>query len=128
MNNSKLPFFPTPFSGETVFSVLSRFAKRLKYNGPTILRKLFGRLFSYESYGGFPSRINRISEIVPEGNPWEETWNILKNHTGLPYAIYFYDEVRKRNLKENFSPRSIGLSSMRIPAWPSKSSFLQEMF
>ena len=123
MSNWMLPYFPTACKGETVFSVLSRFAKRLRHNASKILHSLTGRLLQYHRFGGFPSRLERIAERVPTGNPWSNAWYILENHTGLSYATYFFDKSLKERLKTEFSPRRLGISQLRLQPWPTNPRF-----
>ena len=80
---------PIPAPEETVYSVLSR---ALYCNGRPYgktLKELTRTRQATSLFSVFPPIIFHISEQVHPHHPWSSIECILKNHTTLPYFIYF---------------------------------------
>lgn len=85
----RLPFFPIPEDGETLYSLVSRSIVRSGLPAKHILDALTGqtRLASLKS--AIPGNTKQISERLPIGHPLIDTDLLIEAHTSFPYFTYF---------------------------------------
>jgi hypothetical protein len=91
--SKRLPFFPIPEPGETVYSVICRFAERTGLPAGRILGALTGK-HTDRLATALPTHILPIASKMPDGHPWRDAEQIIAGHTTLPYFLYFRPDVR----------------------------------
>jgi hypothetical protein len=80
--------FPDPYDGELFYSVLARFAERMKYPTPNVaLRELFGSGHGVPAIE-LPNKIDALLKQLPPGNVYSSD-HILQKHTLLPFYAPF---------------------------------------
>lgn len=122
----RLPFFPVPAEGETVFSVVGRCAERLGIANRELMTILTGQHYVRTLFSPLPGYLSKIASSMPSGHPWQDINLLIKNHTGLPYFSYFHPSDKRlltlKNLAkaENSQPITVGmgLTIYRTPASP----------
>lgn len=132
-HNIRMPFFPVPAPGETVFSVVGRCIERLGIANQHLLPMLTGQRLSTTLFSALPGYLGNISRAMPYGHPWNDVHALVKNHTALPYFTYFHTEDQRLLSAEllavanNTQPLllSLGLSTYRIPVPPSSVRFCE---
>lgn len=96
--NSVLPFFPTPYPEELLYSVLARLKARLNLKGSqTLANLIFGRI--YVPAVDLPSHLSELMERLPPGHSYSVD-EIIDEHTLLPYYAPFLPPDRYRQLRE----------------------------
>lgn len=100
------PFFPIPESGETVFSLVSRYARRSGLPHGWVLRALTGRRAHSQLFGTLPGAIPNLAGEMPFGHPWRDPMYIVNHHTGLPYFTYFCGEATRRRAVESLASQA----------------------
>lgn len=85
----RLPFFPVPKPGETVFSLFTRAVARTGLPAKYIIEALTGQSLKTPLLAALPGHLKRISESVPYGHPWADINSIITGHTLFTYFSYF---------------------------------------
>lgn len=119
----RLPFFPVPVDGETVFSAVGRCIERLGIANQHLLPMLTGQKYSTTLFSALPGYLGRIAGAMPMGHPWEDVHTLIRSHTALPYFTYFHTEEQRASSEQLLGNSgstqqvalSIGLSSYRFP-------------
>lgn len=139
-HNVRMPFFPVPAPGETVFSVVGRCIERLGIANQHLLPILTGQRLSKTLFSALPGYLGNISRAMPYGHPWNDVHALVRHHTALPYLTYFHTEDQRLSSAEllatagNTQPMllSLGISTYRIPVTPPSTRFcvscLQEQY
>lgn len=94
-HNVRMPFFPVPAPGETVFSVVGRCIERLGIANQHLLSILTGQRLSKTLFSALPGYLGKISRAMPYGHPWNDVRELVRNHTALPYFTYFHSEDQR---------------------------------
>lgn len=89
------PFFPQPANGETVYSIFCRCSTRTPFPDKYLLHELTGQCRCAPLMMVLPGYLPLIAARMPDGHPWRDTALIVREHTALPYFIYF-DEKENR--------------------------------
>ena len=97
-NQFPFPFFPIPAERETVYSAFCRFIKRFGIPPTCILQELTGGINIQPFLSVLPGYLTRLSLKVPPGHPWSDPEQIVRDHTALPYLIYFTSSEEKTRL------------------------------
>lgn len=92
-----LPYFPIPFAGETVYSLVSRFALRSRLPDTYVLKLLTNQKNKTTLLSVLPGYLGSMSNTLPKGHPWRNPEEIVRNHTAIPYFLYF-DSLEQRDL------------------------------
>ncbi len=92
---ARLPFFPTPESGEPVHSGISRCACRSGISATDLLVYLTGTRSRATLLGMLPTCLNELALQLPEGHPWTDITYTVLNHTSLPFLTYFCGQDAK---------------------------------
>jgi len=129
--NMRLPFFPIPAKGETVFSVIGRCSERLGISNHELMVHLTGQQYIKTLFSSLPSYLANIAAAMPEGHPWQDINTIIYDHTAFPYFTYFHPHEKKLNsakmLTTSYNNHPIivgmGLSMYRTPATPKNPRF-----
>lgn len=129
--SSRLRSFPIPKTGETVYSLFSRYATRTGFQDKIILESLTNQRLVSALLSAVPGHIPKISTLVPEKHPWTEAKYTLLTNTAFPYYTYF-DSPEKREtttattLSENHAHKitmSLGLTVYPLDACPEHPRF-----
>lgn len=113
-----MPYFPIPEAGETVYSLVCRYAVRSGVSANSVLWTLTTQGSYVPLLSAFTSYITQISEVMPLGHPWRNVQKLIRNHTTLPYFTYFnsleYRQTWEQKLTEeiNSSRRQISFGPM----------------
>ncbi|OZG70882.1 hypothetical protein BTA51_23895 [Hahella sp. CCB-MM4] len=127
----RLPFFPVPAEGETVFSVVGRCAERLGIANHELMSILIGQRYVKTLFSPLPGYLAKIALAMPNGHPWQDISLLIKHHTALPYFTYFHPSDKRqltfKMLSKAESPRPIivgmGLTMYRTPPSPKSPRF-----
>ncbi len=119
-----LPFFPIPYEGETVYSVLSRYLMRSAETNSHVLKKLTRQREKSPFFAALPGHLHRIAELMPEGHPWQDPREIVNRHTTLSYLTYFDSQIDRDRFQAELATSDssssitmkLGLSSYKCGA------------
>lgn len=85
----RLPFFPIPEDGETLYSLVGRSIVRSGLPAKHILDALTGQTRQASLKGALPGNTKKISERLPIGHPLIDTSLLIDAHSSFPYFTYF---------------------------------------
>lgn len=128
---SRLPFFPVPEPGETIYSVVGRCSERLGISNRYLMQLLTEQDYVTSLFSALPGYLDKITGALPAGHPWHDLDALIKKHTALPYFTYFHTKALREESAKLLSTVSItqpislslGLSTHRIPAFPKHPRF-----
>lgn len=132
-HNVRMPFFPVPAQGETVFSVVGRCIERLGIANQHLLPILTGQRLSKTLFSALPGYLGKISRAMPYGHPWNDVRKLVRNHTAQPYFTYFHSEDQRLTSAEQLAATdntqplllSLGLATYRIPVPATSARFCE---
>lgn len=132
-HNVRMPFFPVPAPGETVFSVVGRCIERLGIANQHLLPILTGQRLSKTLFSALPGYLGKISRAMPYGHPWNDVRKLARNHTAQPYFTYFHSEDQRLTSAEQLAATdntqplllSLGLATYRIPVPATSARFCE---
>lgn len=124
---SKLSFFPSPGIGETIYSIICRISARSRLPEGFIISSITGQRFHTPILSALQGYIGFISRSIPDGHIWRDAMNIVRDHTSLPYFVYFLPEQERIEWASKIATdkssqpiaMALGLSRFPIPASPS---------
>src|SRR5450631_2515327 len=100
---SRLPFFPIPAPGETVYSLTGRFMERTGLS-QRVLNQLLSENCSQSPFKSeLTTYIDKLPPIMPLGHPWTDCRSIIRNHSILPYYTYFDSLERSLEWETKFT-------------------------
>ncbi|WP_316347337.1 TniQ family protein [Desulfuromonas acetoxidans] len=92
---SPLPFFPLPQPHETVYSLIARFLHRYSVEKVELAKLILGATPKYLSS---LKNIQALSDLMPDGHPWQHPKNIIARHTAINYLTYFHSKESRAKL------------------------------
>jgi len=96
------PFFPAAPTGETVYSVFSRCIERSGLPDTYIMKELTSQRTITPLLSILPGHLRKMADRIPTGHPWREPTVIVREHTCLPYFVYFDDEINRRGWSQRY--------------------------
>ncbi len=93
--SSPLPFFPLPQPHETVYSLIARFLHRYSVGKVKLAKLILGATPKYLST---LKDIQGLSDLMPDGHPWQRPKNIIAHHTAINYLTYFHSKESRAKL------------------------------
>lgn len=130
----RLPFFPVPAEGETVFSVVGRCSERLGITNRDLMTILAGQRSVKTLFSSLPGYLAKIASAMPSGHPWQDVYVPIHNHTALPYFTYFHPSDKRRLSPEMLATAEssqpiitgMGLTMYRAPAFTKSPRFCRK--
>lgn len=132
MNDSeRLPFFPVPAEGETLYSVVSRCSERLGIANRYLLSWLTRQTRTTTLFAVLPGYLATFSRVMPNGHPLQNTDVLIRKHTALPYFTYFHNNAQRQETYSLLDSPTysqpialrLGLSSYKTSAYPKHPRF-----
>lgn len=92
----RLTSFPAPRPGEAMLGILTRGYGRYGVDLGSFMDAVVGIQSMGALDPAMPTHAARIAESMPAGHPLSDVEVMLREHTALPYHLFFANEARRR--------------------------------
>ncbi len=113
-------FFPTPYPGESFYSLCARYADKVRYASRLALTQELTGAINPIQFEGIPSRLNHLVEALPPGHLLSVDL-LIANHTLFPAYAAFWSHERTQRVRAAMTTGSrakveatAGLAGFRI--------------